>query len=727
MAVNHEIKSQLAKLLATEDLIVENKNVETAQFDVRSRVLTLPKWDRASNAVYDCLVAHEVGHALYTPDRDWFVEVQIPPTFVNIVEDVRIEKLMKRRYAGLAKTFYNGYNELNDHDFFSIEDEDISTFNLADRINLHCKIGAWNEISFSDTEIPIINLIQNVETFDETLSAAEALYNFCKQELKKQKKAKENNPEGGQDSLDGTESRSDNSTDDGDDSESTLSNSSSNGSMEGGTDSSNNVSSHHGTDSIEPETKTTETLEDALKDLTDTRNNLESVYFELPKLDLKKIVIDNKVIHDEIDLSWKTQTEDWRKSLQEKGITSFSEDLFGEVDDEFIKFKRNAQKEVNYLVKEFECKKSASAYARATTARTGVLDVSNLHTYKYNEDLFKKITVLPDGKNHGLVFILDWSGSMSSVMLDTIKQLYNLLWFCKKVSIPFDVYAFTNEYPPNESIHRLAYEKKEGLAFVAETFSLMNLFTSKVRSKVLEDQMKNIFRLGTVFSRGIGSAVQPVYYSIPLGMTLSGTPLNESLIALHQILPQFKKENNLEKVQCVVLTDGEGAPIRYSKEFRRHWEEDPYMGTCNIHERCVLRNRKTGYTYSCGELGYWGDFTDLLLKDLRQTFSDMNFIGIRILNNRDASQFIRRYSGSGTAYDSYDNIMKVWRKIKAFTIKNSGYHSYFGLSSSALSNDDEFEVREDATKAQIKRAFANSLKGKKMNKKILGEFVELIV
>ena len=31
-------------------------------------------------------------------------------------------------------------------------------------------------------------------------------------------------------------------------------------------------------------------------------------------------------------------------------------------------------------------------------------------------------------------------------MLDTIKQLYNLIWFCKKVSIPFDVYAFTNEW-----------------------------------------------------------------------------------------------------------------------------------------------------------------------------------------------------------------------------------------------------------------------------------------
>ena len=104
MAVSHEIKSQLAKLLATEDLIVESKKVKTAQFNVQSRVLTLPQWDKASENVYDSLVAHEVGHALYTPNEDWREKVQVPQQFVNVTEDVRIEKLMKRRYGGLSKT-----------------------------------------------------------------------------------------------------------------------------------------------------------------------------------------------------------------------------------------------------------------------------------------------------------------------------------------------------------------------------------------------------------------------------------------------------------------------------------------------------------------------------------------------------------------------------------------------------------------------------------------------
>ena len=58
MTVQHEIKSQLAKLLATEDLIVEHKKVETAYFNVSSRVLTLPLWYKSSNIFYDMLVGH---------------------------------------------------------------------------------------------------------------------------------------------------------------------------------------------------------------------------------------------------------------------------------------------------------------------------------------------------------------------------------------------------------------------------------------------------------------------------------------------------------------------------------------------------------------------------------------------------------------------------------------------------------------------------------------------
>ena len=714
MTVKHEIKSQLAKLLATEDLIVEHKNVETAQFNVHTRVLLLPLWRNASNSVYDMLVGHEVGHALFTPDEDWFLTLKVPQQFVNIVEDARIEKMMKRKYPGLAKSFYNGYNELNNRDFFEVEGEDLSTFNLADRANLYFKVGSFLPISFSTIEKQIVGIIEKCETFDDVKKAALVLYEYCKEEQENNEKTSiDINVKTMEPDEEGDGSFEEDFFDDGrkekdleellEDSVEPEEGESYGGTAKGGI--TGNI------DDIE--TKTVDALEDAIKGLGGN-NFVESVYFELPTLKLNDIVIFNESLHDRIDTDFVGQQKDWDKSEH-----VFINNLYEKVDCDFIKFKKHAQREVNYLVKEFECRKSADAYARSTTARTGILNTAKLHTYKFNEDLFKKVNVIPDGKNHGLVFILDWSGSMTHVMLDTIKQLYNLLWFCKKVNIPFEVYAFTNDYPSEDSIHRLAYEKREGLALIDETFSLMNMFTSKVNGKTLEHQMKNIFRIASAWGN---SSFVP--YNIPIGMNLSGTPLNEALIALHQILPQFKKENNLQKVQCVVLTDGESSPLKYSKEFQRDWESNPFMGSQYVNERCFLRNRKTGHTYSCEGLGHWADVTDLLLKDLRQSFLDINFIGIRILGNRDANQFIRRYVGD--VEESYTKIMSKWRKEKSFTIKNSGYHSYFGLSSTTLGNDDEFEVGDEATKAQIKRAFTKSLKSKKMNKRVLGEFMELV-
>jgi hypothetical protein len=394
------------------------------------------------------------------------------------------------------------------------------------------------------------------------------------------------------------------------------------------------------------------------------------------------------------------------------------------VDKQFVEFKRSAQKEVNYLVKEFECRKAADSYARATTARTGVLDCSKLHTYKYNEDLFKKVTTLANGKNHGLVFVLDWSGSMCDVMLDTVKQLFNLIWFCKKVAIPFEVYAFTTDYPlvsydenGKANMRELAYQKKDGMVQVGEWFSMMNLLTSQVNGKTLEEQMKNIFRLAHSFGRNCYSS-----YPIPVGLSLSGTPLNEALISLHQILPKFQKENKLQKVQCVILTDGEACGIKYHREVKRNWEDGPFLGTSHIGPNSFLRDRKTGNTYSLD--CEWHQITDIFLHNLRDKFADINFIGVRVLEGRDAGNFIRRYCGYYGP--DYEKVMSSWRKEKAFTLKKSGYHSYFGLSATALSQDTQFAVSEDASKAQIKSAFVKSLKSKKMNKKILGEFIELV-
>ena len=716
MAVQQEIKSQLAKLLATEDIVVEHKQVECAQFNVRSRVLILPLWEKASHDVYDMLVGHEVAHALFTPDEDWWLEHDIPQQFVNVVEDARIEKLMKRKYLGIAKSFYKGYNELYDQDYFELDGEDITNLNLADRANLYFKVGSFLPLAFSPPEKQIIDLINDCETFKDTLSAAEALYTFCKQE---QEKETQPTLDGEQISVNTPESDGDSDVDDVSDNSSPISDTSSSPDVE------DRIDSNDSSAGVDPLTvETADALEGKLQDLVNT-GGIENVYVEVPNVNLETIIATNKEVHEEIDRYWRYEEILWRQKSDEIGCDI--DPGFDEVDNEYVQFKRDAQKEVSYLVKEFECRKSASAYARSATSRTGVLDTTKLQTYRFNEDIFKKVTVQPDGKNHGLVFILDWSGSMQYVLKDTLKQLYNLIWFCKKAQIPFEVYAFTNEwnrkikdYETGEHLPskiQMHYKKKDGVFLIEDDFNLMNLFTSKVNVKTLEHQMINIWRLACSFA---GRDGYHIHYSWPNRMILSGTPLNETIISLHQILPQFQKENGVEKVQCIVLSDGEAQQIPYHTTVQRHWESKPYLGCRNINaSKCFLRDRKLGRVYKFG----WGyhQFTEMLITNLKDKFPSINFIGIRVLVPRDAKSFIRLYYPQGDA-----KIESDWRKLKTFTIHNSGYDAYFGLSSGALSQNSEFDVDGDASKAQIKRAFVKSLKTKKLNKKVLGEFISLV-
>jgi len=727
MAVRHEIKSQLAKLLATEDLVVEHKKVSTACFNVHTRVLTLPLWEKASGLVYDLLVGHEVGHALFTPDEDWTETAKVPQQFVNVVEDARIEKLMKRKYAGLAKTFFNGYKELNEEDFFQIADDDVTTFNLADRVNLYFKIGNFITLDFKPEEKEIIDLIGACESFADALIAAEELYKYCKKEKEQQQKVADfdsHETQGNSQSpaSDFVETNDSSSEQEGESDKSSEKESSE---SYGGTAQGQETQVKSSGEKDEPEVRTADSLEDKIRDLVG--NNLdENVYIEVPQVNLNTVIGKNSEVHKDIDDSFTHQQKLHNEHAKGKGYTPVN--LYKESDTDFKKFKSSAQKEVNYLVKEFECRKAADQYARASTARTGVLDTTRLHTYKYNEDLFKKVSVIPDGKNHGLVFVLDWSGSMCDVMLDTCKQLFNLVWFCKKVSIPFEVYAFTNEWRRGEYDYEndryLAadrtphYQKKDGLLVVDETFSMMNVLTSKVSGKELEHQMLNIWRLAYCFGRTYSS---PYTYSNRLA--LSGTPLNEALITLHQILPKFQKENKLQKVQCIVLTDGEANQLVHHKEVKRQWEKNPFLGTGYINPiSTFLRDRKLGTTYQIG-YGYH-EFTDTLLRNLKDKFTSMNFIGIRVLESRNFSRFVQMYHSQ--LDKQYEKIQSDWKKVKSFTITKSGYDAYFGMSSTALSQESEFEVADDATKSQIKSAFVKSLKTKKLNKKVLGEFISLV-
>ena len=170
-------KSLLAKLLASENLTVEHGNYETASMDVKNRVLRLPIWKEMSGSLYDLMVLHEVGHALYTPEDGWHESASKKgngyKSFLNVVEDARIERKIKDKYPGGRRSFTEGYLELIKKDFFGLHGMDLEELNLIDRINLHFKGGTLHDIEFSDEESVFVEKVRNTVTWADVVKVTD--------------------------------------------------------------------------------------------------------------------------------------------------------------------------------------------------------------------------------------------------------------------------------------------------------------------------------------------------------------------------------------------------------------------------------------------------------------------------------------------------------------------------------------------------------------------------
>ena len=176
----------VAKLLAKENIEVQYGNYKTAWFDIQSRVLGLPMWKDMGKDVHDLFVGHEVGHALYTPFEGWHDTPEklegCPRTYINVVEDARIEKMIRREYPGLVAPFARGYRTLADQEFFGdISDVDWDQVKLIDKINLKAKLNNLIEVPFNTEEATLFNKTMNTETFAEVLDVVREILAYTKE------------------------------------------------------------------------------------------------------------------------------------------------------------------------------------------------------------------------------------------------------------------------------------------------------------------------------------------------------------------------------------------------------------------------------------------------------------------------------------------------------------------------------------------------------------------
>ena len=759
-------KSRLAKLLAAENIHVEHRNVATAMFDVKNRVLILPMWKDITNDLYDLLVLHEVGHALFTPLDGWHGAASTRPKhfkgFLNITEDARIEKKIKRKFPGGAKSFVKGYVDLMDRDFFGLKDRSVHTLNFIDRINIHTKAGLVAGVQFTDEELPYVRMVEAAETFAEAEAAAVAIYEYMGGDSGAMTDTNPTlvNPDEGDDEdgetsevegLDdgegedeeapsedndgGAETEESDDSDDGDEDEKATSGENDGDSDE---DEENDTSGEATGDSNEdedengssaddgsgdtggesetssvtgnPRSETDEAFRDRENDLVDESAE-EIVYTQVPKdeaFNLDNIIIKTDKIHDSI-LSHADEYSDGSASDRAK--------------KELAEFKAANSKTVNYLAKEFEMRKAADASSRASTSRTGVLDVNTLHSYKWNEDVFKRITSVPDGKSHGLVMFIDWSGSMGGNIKGSIDQVLNLVLFCKKVNIPFDVYAFTNaarSEVANSKNDRMNKSKLEmgDFTFRRESFNLLHLVTSNAKASEFQKHLTGMMMLRGGMGWGYGHN-----YSIPGWLGLGGTPLNEAIMTAIPVVNKFRADHGLQIVNTAFLTDGEGSALR------------------TVHDSTVPGGTRAVYDSICRDKGSrkewkcngWSMISTLL--DVFRARTGSKIVNFFIVED-NKKHFTRRWFDA-VGMNRYDHTPEgnaAWKEAKAeggiaIGENSENWDSYYLIPGGAALTIGDEGLSDDligAKKGALKKAFAKAASGKLRNRVILREFVDLI-
>ena len=754
-------KSGLAKLLATENLTIQHQKIPTAAFDPKNRVLYCPIWEDMSGDLYDLLMGHEVGHALDTPADGWHDAVHSMGRnykgFLNVVEDARIEKRQKRRYPGLRSSFIKGYDELMKRNFFGIQDRDINTMTFIDRLNIFTKSGYTMNIQFTDDELVMIEKVKECETWDDVLRVTGEIWDYSKEEQQQNQLPEEydyrsklsdvdDDSEAGDGDGDtetdgkGEEKGKSKSKldDDGEEAES----SGGDGEDDDGeydededgelSDVINRFKETAGTDEdFEPTCETDDNFRRNEASLVAAKAR-EYVYVNIPTPNLSRIVTPAKRVQELL-------TETFVNQVGAVVYSSTTNELYNE-------FRRKNERYISLLAKEFEMRKAASKFAKAKVSETGDIDVNKIYKYQIDDSIFKKIMRVPKGKSHGMILLLDKSGSMANNLSASYEQILILAMFCRKVNIPFTAYGFGNA----RGLRDLDYPKeKEGdfddrgnykLGYSSGCFSdnvndmqcsevyLREMINSKMSNAEFSKSVKNILCLMNAWAHRYGGAGK---FMRPQCDSLSNTPMSEALIALQPIIKEFRRVNNLDIVNTTIVHDGDADSIIWS--VAPEGNKATYFSTTNQNVFLVDKKSKVQVNLKISD----DDVREGICEWLQKT-TGTKIVGFYLTPVTSAKAALKRrlFTDSLNAirhnyYEANEMLTKYVKQLKKekyLESKNPGYDSFYILpSGSDLSVDDEsFEVSGKATTATLTKAFMKFNKSRQINRVLVSRFITQI-
>jgi hypothetical protein len=375
---------------------------------------------------------------------------------------------------------------------------------------------------------------------------------------------------------------------------------------------------------------------------------------------------------------------------------------------------RKVAKGANLLVKQFEMKKAADTHKRTMISKTGILDTVKMVNYKFSDDIFRRNATITEGKNHGVVCFIDWSGSMSSDMSATIEQLYLLATFCKKANIPFDFYAFSNITPWEPKIN-IDYQtgkestsqaipcpikpldaSEERLVQPPSSMCLYHLVSGEMKNREFTECMTNLALIHTYWNEQHHRWRQ---VCLPRQLGLGGTPLDDCIVLARDIVRQFRQKHRLQIVHGVFLTDGHS-----------------HAGCTNYGTH--LRDDRKNY-----ELGRRYDTATAKLMDWFRDTTGAGAIGIFLTSTSRCACHQAQVS-----YLDESAAKKQFKKEKFISGGAiHGYTEYFVLKSDTeVSTGDFDEVSSDVSTTKLRSAFMKSQTQSITSRTVLNRIAELI-
>jgi len=718
--------SMLPKLLAKENISIQHGNYQTAWFDIKNRTLGLPLWKDMSKDEYDLLVGHEVGHALETPYEGWHDSTEklegCPRSYINVIEDARIERKIQSRYPGLVGCFSRGYKKLFDKGFFGdISQYDWNEIKLIDKINLKAKIGPLLDVPFTDEEKVFFDRAITTDTFEDVVELVRDILAYTKEnepELLNTPEQEEAQEEGTQEEtnseVEATDEEleelfgespkvSDKDAEDGEEEEVSSSGGNEEVTSEDDTESTDEASP---TPEYDEDTSITDEMfrskEGELVD-TDESGKQPLVIANFDKTLAKHAIID---FNELMDQRAKTVSESkYYMDMMEK----WNNPKWG-----FKKYIKDTKKSVQVMVREFEMRKAAYQYSRATTAKTGAIDVNKLWSYKTNDDIFLKQTKLADAKDHGMVMLIDYSGSMSSSMKYVMDQVIHTVLFCKAVSIPFEVYGFTST---NEKFDAI-WHRDNPLHVPAGHIDLDGVCVTQL---IHSGQKKADFEAALQW---LYARTKSQYWDdTPKGRAedWGSTPLIQALMVCDTVLKRFKSRYAVQKLNFVTFTDGDANRIQ-----------------CHGHFDAKSELTQTNREIKINVGGVWAESQDNRPKNITKAVlgalkKKHNTTNIGFFMADDNSEWKYRLNAvswePGVTEMNSEKARKIYnkeyRKNKCVNIQNIfGYDEYYMVKGGKNldTSDDEFEVENDATDKAIGNAFKKYSQSKKTNKVLMTKF-----